>query len=70
MITVRLTFKVIGIRRTIRVFIRPESTINTSSHAIPYATMAEAEQAADATVEHILKSGRLTFIGADYYTRP
>jgi hypothetical protein len=67
--TVKLVFSIAGTRRKFKTFIRPESAYlhNTSSYAIHYDTIQEAETAADATVERMTSSGRLTFIGADFY---
>ncbi len=43
--TVRVVAKVAGTRRVIREFIRPERTINTSSHATRFASADEADAA-------------------------
>lgn len=66
--TVRLRFKVIGTRRDLKMFIRPEYATNTSRDATTYATKEEAETAADSTVEQMEATGRVRFVGADFYT--
>jgi hypothetical protein len=66
--TIRLTFRVIGTRRTLKTFIRPEYALNTSSDATHYATVDEADAAADAVVEQMIASGRLQFIGSNLFT--
>jgi hypothetical protein len=65
--TVKLHFKVNGTRRMVHTFIRPEYAMNMSSHATTFATMDEAENAADVTVEQMSATGRVTFISADFY---
>jgi len=70
MYTVRLTFRVVGTRLTIKTFIRSEYALNTSSHADTFDTLEQAENAADALVEQMTATGRVTYIGADFYRRP
>jgi hypothetical protein len=64
--TLRITLQVRGTRRILRTFIRPEFAHNTSSHATRFATLEEAETAADMHAERAREKGH-TFIGADFY---
>jgi len=65
--TVKLRFELAGKRRKINEFIRPEYATNTSSHATRYDTIDEAEKAADLVSGLMLASGRLVYLGADFY---
>lgn len=65
--TVRLTFQVVGTRRKLKTFIRPEYAHNTSSHADRFDTIELAENAADTLVEQMEATGRVRFIGADFF---
>ena len=59
MFIVRITIQVRNSRRKHKTYLRPESAYfhNTSSYAMRYDTMDEAEQAADYTAENFRVQG-------------
>lgn len=67
--TVRLTIQIRQSRRLLKTFLRPESALNTSSHADRFATIEEAEAAADRAGDTFGAAGH-TYIGADFYQVP
>lgn len=66
--TVRLDIQIRNSRRKIREFIRPENAINTSSHATGYATIEEAESAAE-TVRRYFEENGHTYLGHAIFDR-
>lgn len=66
MFTVRLTFRIKNSRRLLKTFIRKEGSLNTSSHAIRFATQEDAENAADVVAENFTGMGH-TLISADFF---
>ena len=65
--TIRLSFQVVGTRRIIRTFIRPEYATNTSSHATRFDSMDAADAAADVLIPQMEATGRARFIGSDIF---